>query len=565
MRFKFANINFDYFVGFTAVFAFLLLLFENIVYLKPYSRIIGEINLAVSLIFILDMLLRLLASPDKKKHLLRNWFDLIVFIPFIQLAQGIENTPFFVIVRQLVIIAVLLSRVRKTAKLLSLLSLKPAQLLIVTFAAAIGVGTVLLMLPAATVSGVRTSLIDAFFTATSATCVTGLIVKDTGTYFSMFGQSVILGLIQIGGLGIMTFSVSLALVLGRRMNMKHEAIMSDVLDQSSLAEVKNIIMYIFKMTFIFELLGTVFLFFAWLGKTGGVLNTVYHSLFHSVSAFCNAGFSTFTSSLVGFREDVWTNAVICCLIIVGGLGFMVIKDIQKYFRSRFDFSLREKNNLKVQTKIVLCASLILVVLGGAAFYFLEKDYSFSGLSVKNKIMVSLFQSVTARTAGFNSCDIAGLSSASLFVMISLMFIGGSPGSTAGGVKTTALSVLWAVLISEIKGRENVEIGRRTIPPETIKKAVTIFFLSIILVVLFVSALLFVEKKVFIGTLFEAVSAFGTVGLSTGLTGALSMNGKLIVAILMFIGRLGPLTLGYAFLKRRVVPKYEYAQESVAIG
>ncbi len=565
MRFKFTNINFDYFTGFTAVFAFFLLLFENTAYLKPYSHIIGEINLAVVLIFILDVLLRFLASPDKKKHLLRNWFDFIVFVPFIQLAWGIENTPFFVITRQVVIITILISRVRKTNKLLNLISLKPAQLVIVTFAAAIIAGTILLMLPAATVSGERTSFIDALFTATSATCVTGLIVKDTAAYFSMFGQVVILGLIQIGGLGIMTFSVSLALILGRRMNLQHEAIMSDVVEQSALAEVKNTIMYILRMTFILELLGALFLFFAWLGKTGGVFNTFYYALFHSVSAFCNAGFSTFTANLVGFREDIWTNAVICCLIISGGLGFTVIKDIQKYFRSRFDFSLKAKNNLKVQTKIVLITSLILVVLGGAVLYFLEKDHAFSGLSEKNKILSSLFQSVTARTAGFNSCDIAGLSSASLFVMIGLMFIGGSPGSTAGGVKTTTLSVLWAVLISEIRGRENVEIGRRTIPPETIKKAVTMFFLSIILVGLFVSALLFMEKKMFLDTLFEAVSAFGTVGLSTGLTGVLSGNGKLVVAILMFIGRLGPLTLGYAFLKRRVVPKYEYAQESVAIG
>jgi trk system potassium uptake protein TrkH len=563
--FKKIRIKFDYFVGFVAVSAFALLLLENSAYLKPFSQIVGEINLAIALIFILDILLRFFSSSNKKKYLLHNWFDLVVFAPFIQLVQGIDNTPFSVIVRQTVIIFMLFSRIRKSTKLINLLSLKPAQLMLATFALAIGVGTVLLMLPAATRSGIRTSLIDALFTATSATCVTGLIVKDTGTYFSVFGQMVILALIQVGGLGIMTFSVSLALILGKRMNMKQEVIMTDVLDQSALSDVKNLVMYIFKMTFIFEFFGAVLLFLAWVGKTGGVIKTVYYSVFHSVSAFCNAGFSTFTDNLMGFREDTTTNAVICVLIVLGGLGFMVIKDLQENFRNRLTFSIKRKSQLKVQTKIVLWTSMSLIILGGAAFYFLEKNALFSEFSPKGKVLASLFQSVTARTAGFNSCDIAGFSLASLLVMMGLMFVGGSPGSTAGGVKTTTFSILWATLAGEFQSKNKVEMFKRTIPEEVIRKAAIIFFSSLVLVFLVQAGLLFTEKKMFSDTLFETISAFGTVGLSTGLTPALSLKGKLMITALMFIGRLGPLTVGYAFLKRRPSPKYEYASESVAIG
>ena len=555
----------DFLVGFIAVFAFLLLFLENFAYLKPYSYIVGEINLAISLIFIFDVLLRFFASSSKKEYIRHNWFDLIVFVPFIQLAQAIDNTPFFVISRQLAIIAMFLSRGRKTAKLINLLRLKPAQLMILTFGLAIGAGTILLMLPAATKSGIRTSLTDAFFTATSATCVTGLIVKDTAAYFSVFGQTVILALIQIGGLGIMTFSVSLALLQGRRMDLKQEAIMSDVLDQSSLTNVKNLVIYILRMTFIFELCGAIMLFLTWAAKFGATIETAYHSFFHSVSAFCNAGFSTFPDNLMSFRDDIPTNLVVSGLIIVGGMGFIVVKDLQENFRNRLRFSVKRKTQLKVQTKIVIWTSLTLIVLGAAAIYFFEKGALFSGLNIKSKILASFFQSVTARTAGFNSCDIAGLSGASLLVIMALMFIGGSPGSTAGGIKTTTFSVLGAALISEFRGKENVEMFRRTIPIEVIRKTVVIFFASTMLVALFALALLFVEKKMFSSILFETFSAFGTVGLSTGVTGSLSAKGKLIIAALMFIGRLGPLTVGYAFLKYRAKPKYEYASESVATG
>lgn len=562
---NFLRRKYDYFIGFTALVAFSLLLIENSAYVRPYAFLVGEINLTVSLIFVSDILLRFFAARDKKAHLTHNWLDLIVFIPFIQLVRGLENTAAFVIIRQIVIIAILLSRIRKSTKLLNLLSLKPAQMMIATFAFAIGVGAVLLMLPVATRAGVRTSLTDALFTATSATCVTGLTVKDTAAYFSLFGQVVILALIQVGGLGIMTFSVSMALIMGKRMDMKQQAVMSDILDESSLARVRHMVAYILKMTLFCEAAGAALLFASWIGRTGGAVKTAYYSVFHAISAFCNAGFSTFSDNLVRFHDDVSTNFVICSLIVAGGLGFTVIKDLHDNLNIRFDFSTRRRIKLKMHTKVAVLMSAALIVLGAAAFYFLEKDALFAGYGLKGRVLSSVFQSVTARTAGFNTCSIAGLSSASLLLMMVLMFIGGSPGSTAGGVKTTTVSVLLSAIISEFQGKENTEVFKRTISPALIKKAMIIFSVSSILVVGFGAGLLVVEQKQFLPVVFETVSAFGTVGLSADLTPELSGRGKLLITVLMFIGRLGPLTVGYAFLRRHRQPRYEYARENLAIG
>ncbi|KPK96588.1 MAG: hypothetical protein AMJ95_13405, partial [Omnitrophica WOR_2 bacterium SM23_72] len=415
----------------------------------------------------------------------------------------------------------MVSRVRKANKFVALLSLKPAQLMVTSFFFAIGMGAILLMLPLASASGEKTSLVDALFTATSATCVTGLIVKDTASHFSFFGQTVILCLIQIGGLGIMTFSVSLALLLGKRLQMQRQIVMQDVLDQETLFNVKDLILFIVKMTVFFELIGAFVLFFIWQGRFESKLVTAYYALFHSVSAFCNAGFSTFTDSLMRFSKDIWTNVTIMALIVLGGLGFTVVKDL-------FD-SLRRKKafRFRVQTKIVLIMTLLLIVVGAIGFYLLEVYHSLIGLGTKDKILVSLFQSTTSRTAGFNTCDISGLSSATIFMIMILMFIGGSPGSTAGGIKTTTLAVLAAAVASGFRQKEESELYRRTIPFEVVRKAFSVFLISLFIVAAFFLLLLFIEQERFPGLMFEAVSAFGTVGLSTGATALLSQKGKLV--------------------------------------
>ncbi|MEW6075665.1 MAG: TrkH family potassium uptake protein [Candidatus Omnitrophota bacterium] len=555
----------DYFIGVVAVFALLLLLLENSSYLRAYTSIVSIINFVILIIFITDVVARYALSKDRKTHLKHNWFDLIVFVPLLQTIGGIANTPFFVIIRQVVIVAMLASRLKKSHTLITLLSLKPAQLMITSFGFTIIVGAILLMLPAATKTGMRLPLIDALFTATSATCVTGLIVRDTATYFSLFGQTVILLLIQVGGLGIMTFSVSLVYLLKKTIDMKQGIMMQDVLDQDTLANVKSLIVFIVRMTAIFELTGALVLFIAWHGKFASIAQTLYYALFHSVSAFCNAGFSTFTDSLMGFSQDVPTNIIICGLIIAGGLGFMAIKDLHENTSHKITDTSIKPIKIRVQTKIVLRTTFFLILGGALLIYALERNHAFSAFSMKSKVLLSLFQSITPRTAGFNTCDMARLSPATLFVILVLMFIGGSPGSTAGGIKTTTVAVIWSTIVSSFKRKDEVEIFKRTIPAEVIKKAIIVSAISIFIVVVSGTILLYTETYNPLGILFEAVSAFGTVGLSTGLTPLLSVAGKIVITVLMFIGRLGPLTVAYAFLRYKRAAQYTYAQESVTIG
>lgn len=557
--------KFDYLIGIIAILAFLLLIAELSSYFTPYALIIKMANLVILLLFIADVFLRFFLSKDKKNYFKTKWFDFIVFIPLIQFIRGIEQLSFFVIVWQIVIVTMLLSRLKRANKFIALLSLRPARLMATSFLFAIGIGTILLMLPVATKTGVRTSLVDALFTATSATCVTGLIVKDTAGYFSFFGQIVILFLIQIGGLGIMTFSVSLALLIRKRIEAQRQIVMQDILDQDTLAGVKDFIKFIIKMTLVFESVGAIALFIVWKNRFHSVFLSLYYAFFHSISAFCNAGFSTFSDSLMRFSTDVPTNAIICLLIILGGLGFTVIKDLFDMAKNKLMRESKKIINLRMQTKIVLVSSFLLILGGAWIFYIIENNNSLNSLSLKEKVLVSTFQSVTARTAGFNTCDFSNLSSATLLLMILLMFIGGSPGSTAGGIKTTTLSILWATLISGFKRRENIELYKRTIPYDVIQKAISVFIASFTTVTIFSLLLLYLEKKVFHDILFETMSAFGTVGLSTGATSQLSGKGKVIITLLMFIGRIGPLTIGYAFTRFGKPARYIYAEERPMVG
>jgi trk system potassium uptake protein TrkH len=557
--------RFDYFIGIVAIVALLLLIVELSGYFDAYAHIFRLANLTVLALFLIDVVLKFILSTNKLVYFKHNWLDLIVFVPLIQLYHGVESTPSVVIVRQVVIAFMVISRTRKANKLISLLGLKPAQLMITSFAFAIGVGTILLMLPAATRTGERLPLVDALFTATSATCVTGLIVKDTATYFSTFGQSVILALIQIGGLGIMTFSVSLAIIARKQLGMGRQIVMQEVLDQDTVSSIRGFVSFIVKMTLAFELAGAVALYFLWRSRFGDHPATGFHALFHSISAFCNAGFSTFSDSLMGFAGDVPTVVTISVLIVFGGFGFTVVRDVVAYAKGRLRGDTERVLNLRVQTRTVIKVSTLLIVYGAIAFAVLEWNGAMASLPLKDKLLGALFQSVTARTAGFNTVDISLLSSAGLMVMMILMFIGASPGSTGGGIKTTTFAVLWTAITSGLKQRSDVELYKRTIPSEVIQKAMSVFVISLAIVLVFGSALLSVEKLPFARVLFETVSAFGTVGLSTGITPQLSGAGKVIVTLLMYVGRLGPLTMAYALLRFRKPARYRFAEERVMIG
>ncbi len=557
--------RFDYSIGAVAILAFFMLMAESSGYFDQYARYFKSANLAVLGLFLIHVVISFVKSESKREHLKRNWLDIIVFVPLVQIYQGTENSPAAVIVRQAVIIFMVFSRTRKAEKFVSLLGLKPAHLMLTSFAAAIGVGAILLMLPAATVAGVRTGFVDALFTATSATCVTGLIVKDTAAHFSTFGHCIILALIQVGALGIMTFSVSLAIFARKRVEMQRQIEMQEMLDQDTIASIKDLLKFIVRMTFAFEIAGTAALFLAWRGKIGGDGLTAFHALFHSVSAFCNAGFSTFGDSLVRFSGDINTNVVIMVLIVFGGLGFTVVRDLLGNFRERAFRRSPRILNLRVQTKIVLAVSVTLILAGAIFFYALERGSSLAGAGIGDRILVSLFQSVTARTAGFNTCNFGALSSATLMVVIILMFIGASPGSTGGGIKTTTVAVLWSAIVSGLRKRPDAELYRRTIPTEVIQKALSVLIISLVVVLAFGLVLLYYENQPFASVMFETVSAFGTVGLSTGITPNLSPAGKVALTLLMFTGRLGPLTIAYAFLRQRRPSQYRYAEERVMIG
>ncbi len=555
----------DRIVGLVAVAAVFLLLAEQAELPSYIVIVLTRINLGILILFLIDVLARIILSPARVRHLKRNWFDLIVFIPFLQLIAGSQENTSFIVIRQIVIVAMLISRTRKSQKFIKSLGLKPTQLMISSFSLTICLGAVLLTLPVSSTGNEPTPMLDALFTATSATCVTGLIVRDTATHFSMFGQLVILCLIQLGGLGIMTFSVFLALAGRKRFGMSERLLIKDILDSDMLSDARKLITFIFVMTFSIELLGAVGLFAAWSGKFAGAGMTAYHALFHSISAFCNAGFSTFSDSLMGFSGDLATNVLICILIILGGLGFLTVRNIIGTIAARLGGDRRTSVHLRVQPRIVLTVSIALILFGALAFAAFETGSEALGCELKTNVLAAFFQSVTTRTAGFNTVDIGRLMPSTLFVMIILMFIGASPGSTGGGLKTTTFAVLWGAMTREFSDKRQVEIYRRTIPADTIQKALTVLLFYLVVVASSVVALLAIEPFPLIDVLFEAVSAVGTVGLSTGITASLSPYSRVIVILLMFFGRLGPLTLGYALLLSNRKHEVHYAEERVMIG
>ncbi|HIE03920.1 MAG TPA: Trk family potassium uptake protein, partial [Candidatus Latescibacteria bacterium] len=404
-------------------------------------------------------------------------------------------------------------------------------------------GTALLMLPPATNDGMGADLLTALFTATSATCVTGLVVQDTGSYFSAFGQVVILALIQIGALGIMTFSSFVALALGRRLGIRSRAALQEVMDQSDPKSLMKLVEFVVKMTFLVEASGAVLLALRWHAWCHSWSRAVYLGIFHSVSSFCNAGFSTFSDSLEGFGGDAWTVGIMGLLIILGGLGFPVVMELKERTGPG------GKGPLSVHTKLVLIVTGVLLASGMGWFLLLEWGNSLKDIPFGRKILSAWFQSVTARTAGFNTVDIGSLRNVTLFLFMAWMFVGASPGGTGGGIKTTTLGILVLSVRAALRGRGEVEAFGRAIPPRLVYRAVAIAVVGLGLLGTFAALLLATQEGRQVGVMFEAVSAFGTVGLSTGVTPNLTPLGRVLVVVLMFAGRLGPLTITLAIRER----------------
>lgn len=521
--------------------------------------LVGMLRPATVAVYFIWVALRLVSSGWNARLLIPDLvlsaFVLSTLLPF-------EVAGTVVAFRMTLSLVVLVFRTTGLARIAAQMRLNPARVLLLSFFGAIAAGTFLLMLPAATVDHLGAGFLDAMFTATSATCVTGLIVQQTGTYFTGYGQTVILLLIQVGGLGIMTLSTLFVMIVGVRLGVRQEEQMRGMLESSSPLEMYTLIAQIIRITLFFEALGALILFFVWQPVMGGRMALV-NAVFNSVAAFCNAGFSLWSNNLMDYAGNWYVNIVIMVLIISGGLGFVVIDDLMANMRRFNPFTIRW-TRLEVQTRLVLIGTVFLIVAGALGVFFYEFDNTLLTLSIPDKLLASLFQSVTARTAGFNTIDIAQLRDVTLLILIVLMFIGVAPSSTGGGVKITTFSVLLLSVRTLITRRERVEIFRRTIPNETVFKSIAIFLFYQTFLVVFVILILATQQGRFIDLLFESVSAMGTVGLSTGATFQLNGIGKVLISILMFVGRVGPLTLAMALREDQRI-KTSYPTTRVTVG
>jgi trk system potassium uptake protein TrkH len=444
----------------------------------------------------------------------------------------------------------------------------PGTIVLSSYLVTICAGTFLLLLPASTVSG-TISFIDAIFTATSAVCVTGLIVVDTGSYFTLFGQHIILALIQLGGLGVMTISVTIFLMIGKQVSFKQRMAMQDLFAHTPREDINQLVKSILWFTVIAELSGIALLTVHWT-KEYPLTKALHMGVFHSVSAFCNAGFSLFANSFMDYTGDVFLNVVICTLIIFGGIGFPVVYDIyHTVFRSQ-----GKRVRLSVQTKTVLITTGILILAGTAVFWSVEQNASMQGYSFLGRFLTSLFQSITCRTAGFNTINIATLGNATLAFMIFLMYVGASPGSCGGGIKTTTLAVLGKFAWSRMRNKIRVNMFKKSIPKDTVAKSASLVLISMTIITAAIFFLLLStpnhpssgeHHSQFISYLFEVVSAFGTVGLSMGATTQISCLGKLLIITIMLIGRVGVLTFSYLIAGVELTNGIEYAEENIMIG
>ena len=436
----------------------------------------------------------------------------------------------------------------------------PAQYIVVTFLAASLAGTLLLLLPVATRSGQGASLTTALFTSTSATCVTGLIVVDTPQYWSGFGQSVILALIQIGGLGIMTLSSLLVIILSRRLGIRQRLIAAAQTGTLRLGDVRSLVIAVIKMTIAVEaVVALVLLLRFWLAHDISLGRAAVLAVFHSVSAFNNAGFSLFSDSLISYQTDAVVLLVIAAAIIAGGLGFPVWRQIAAHPRRPRDWDLH--------SKITVLTTVALIAVGWALFMWFEwtNPATFGHMSIMDSTLNGFFQSVTPRTAGFNAVDIAQLNDTSQLLTTILMFIGGGSGSTAGGIKVTTFALLGWVMWAEVRGERDVDVFRRRVPTDVQRGALTVALMAVGGVVGSTMILLRLTALELADVVFEAVSALGTVGLSTGVTPLLSEPARLVVTALMFAGRVGPPTMFAALVLRERERLYRHPEERIIIG
>ena len=442
--------------------------------------------------------------------------------------------------------------------------LTPARIFVFSFASFILFGALSLWLPFSVTQN-KLRFIDALFTSTSAVCVTGLTVLDLGKDLSLIGQIITMVLFQVGGLGIITFSVVLFSLMGRGISFKGRELCQTTFLHTPRWDFFSIVKKVLLYTFVIESIGTVLLFLRFVLDFTPI-QAFYYALYHAVAAFNNCGYSLFTDNLISYQSDAIVNFTMISLIVLGGIGFVVQYEVLAKLRGL-------EKRLSLHTKIVLITTVCLILVGSVCFYLMEMNNVLKDLNFKTSILASFFQSITPRTAGFHTVNIGALTNSTILVMIILMFIGASPGSTGGGIKTTSFALLLLLIFNRIKGNENVNIANRTIPKETMEKTIYIILAAVFCIFFITAILLFFggqdstpmdSRHKFVEYLFETVSAFGTVGLSMGVTSQLNDVQKLAIICMMFAGRVGPLTLAFAWYSSRR-RGMTYAEESVMVG
>ncbi len=560
----------------------LSLIFEYGFYFSSsVERIFEVVDVVVLFCFIVAQGMKFLMAPHRWEYVRERNFEytltLLLLISLVALAiipdffAGIARqwhvrglSALFVLVAQVVIVLNLISSAVRYSRRITRLQIQPARLFIGSFVFVILLGTLALLLPRATTDGI--GALDALFTATSAVCVTGLIVVDTASAFTPLGKVIITLLIQIGGLGLMTFTTFFTLFSGR-LSIKERVLMQDFLSRESLGEVRRTLWQIVSVTMIIEAIGAVLLYFSWDSAAFPTMRAkVFSSIFHSVSAFCNAGFSLFSDNLAGpaAAMNVQINLTIAGLIILGGLGFITIVNIVS-IRPWARAQSRLSHRLTAHARVVLVSTAVLLVAGMVLFYVIEYNNTMAGLNWWEKILASFFQSVTTRTAGFNTIDIGAMAVPSTLLFLVLMFIGASPGSTGGGVKTTTVSLVFLSAINHVRGKSSIEIGNRRILQSNVDRAAAALFFGLVLVALSVFFVSMFEPFPILDIVFECFSAMGTVGLSRGITFALSDPSKFVLILTMLIGRVGALTLMMALTRRAPLNRFDYPTEQIVVG
>ena len=536
----------------------------------PMNMILTNVVWVVPLVLFISLASNFLKSEGFEDFFRRYIFSLIIFIPLIITWGDIEFIYWLSAVH---LFSTFISFYEKedgtepvkvigASSFLFRLRLAPAQVVLLSFGGWILIGSLILMLPVSSAEGKSLQFIDAIFMSTSATCVTGLSTVTIHEDFSIFGQMIILILTQVGGLGIMTLSSSMAVIMGKNLQMREQVIMQDVLDTQSASELMSLIVDIIRYTFVIEFIGAIVLTIGFYQEGFEIGQALYFGFYHSIMAFCNAGFALFNNNVMDFQFQPIIHFTVAALLALGGIGFVVLKEIVSTIKMKRSF-----RNLSVHTKIVLSINVFLWLFAAIYLFFGEFLHAFQDMSMWERIQVSVFQAVAARTAGFNTVNLNALHPHSIYMIVLMMFIGASPGSTGGGVKVTTLAVLLQSVTATLKGKYEVEFFERRVPSATIVKSIAIFIISLIIVSGGILIMLRIEPdKNFLALFFEVTSAFGTVGLSLGITPFLSVLGKIVMSIIMFVGRVGPLTLVLAIGSRAVIPsKVEYPEGKILIG